>query len=115
MRLVHRHDGTERVLASRVETADSLLAKARGLMFRRSLADDRALVFRFDAPATRSLHMAFVPFPIDALWLVEGEVTRKRRLRAWADLAWGTADAIVELPAGAADGVREGDVVELRE
>ncbi len=82
-------------------------------MFRRSVLDDYALVFRFDAPTTRSLHMVFVPFSIDALWLIEGEVTRKRRLRAWTGLGWGTADAIVELPAGAADGVEEGDVVRL--
>jgi hypothetical protein len=56
-----------------------------------------------------------VPFPIDALWLVDGEVTRRKRLSAWTGLGWGTADTIVELPAGAARGVEPGDAVRLAE
>ena len=115
MRLVHRRGDDERTLATRVETADSVLAQARGLMFRRSVPDDYALVFPFDRAERRSLHMVFVPFAIDALWLVEGEVVREERLSPWTGLAWGTADTIAELPAGAADGVEAGDRVELVE
>lgn len=103
------------MLASDVDFASSTLQQARGLMFRRSVPEDYALVFPFDEPDTRSVHMLFVPFPIDVLWLVDDEVTRKSRLRPWIGLGRGTADAIVELPAGAADGVGEGDVVELRD
>ncbi len=84
-------------------------------MFRRSVPDDYALVFRFDEAERRSLHMLFVPFPIDALWMVDGEVTKRARLSGWTGLGWGIADTIVELPAGAADGVDEGDSVELVE
>lgn len=122
MQLVHGgSDGEEgddsdgRVLASTVEVADSFLTKAKGLMFRRSIPDDYALLFRFDGPATQSLHMVAVPFDIDALWLVDGEVTRKQRLSAWTGLGWGTADTIIELPAGAADGVSVGDEVRVEE
>ncbi len=115
MQLVHDDDGDDRVLASTVEVADSFLTKAKGLMFRRSIADDSALLFSFDGPATQSLHMVAVPFDIDALWLVDDEVTRKQRLSAWIGLGWGTADTIVELPAGAADGVSVGDVVRIEE
>ncbi len=115
MRLVHRNGEGERILAENVETADSMLTQARGLMFRRSIPDDYALAFRFDAADRRSLHMLFVPFPIDALWLVEGEVVRTKRLAPWIGIGWGTADTIVELPAGAADGVEAGDRVELVE
>ena len=92
-----------------------MLAQARGLMFRRSIPDDYALAFRFDAADRRSLHMLFVPFAIDALWIVEGEVIRKKRLRPWVGVGRGTADTIVELPAGAADGIEAGDRVELEE
>lgn len=113
MRLVHRHDGTERVLADDVDVADSLLAKSRGLMFRRSIPDDYALAFLFDGPDTRSLHMVGVPFAIDAVWIVEGEVTKVKRLPAWRGLGWATADLILELPAGAADGVEPGHEVAL--
>jgi hypothetical protein len=115
VRLVHRNGEAERTLATTVETADTTLAQARGLMFRRSVPDGYALVFRFDAPGRRSLHMLFVPFAIDALWLVEGEVVRKKRLRPWIGVGLGTADTVVELPAGAADGVEAGDRVKLEE
>nr|WP_225917871.1 DUF192 domain-containing protein [Halobaculum rubrum] len=105
----------EHVLATDVDVADSFWSQARGLMFRRSVPDEYALVFRFDEPDSRSLHMAFVPFPIDAVWLVDGEVSTVKRLRPWVGLGWGTADTIVELPAGAADGVESGDTVEVVE
>jgi hypothetical protein len=82
-------------------------------MFRRSVPEEYALVFPFDATARRSLHMLFVPFPIDAVWLRDGEVTKTKRLRPWVGLGWGEADCVVELPAGAADGVATGDRVEL--
>ncbi|WP_431357869.1 DUF192 domain-containing protein [Halobaculum rarum] len=105
----------EHVLATDVDLADSLRSQARGLMFRRSVPDDYALVFRFDEVDSRSLHMLFVPFAIDAVWLVEGEVSKVKRLRPWIGLGWGTADTIIELPAGAADDVDPGDTVEVVE
>lgn len=95
--------------------ADSLVSQMRGLMFRRSIPDDFGLLFRFDTAESRSLHMLFVPFAIDAVWLVDGEVTKVKRLRPWVGLGWGTADTIVELPAGAADDVEPGDLVTLEE
>lgn len=84
-------------------------------MFRRSIADDYALVFPFDGPETRWLHMLFVPFAIDAAWLVDGAVTRTKRLRPFVGLGRGRADTVVELPAGAADAVRDGDELRLVE
>ena len=105
----------ERVLATKVDVADSFWSQARGLMFRRSIPDDYGLVFPFEEADSRSLHMLFVPFAIDALWLVDGEVTKVTRLSPWVGLGWGTADTIVELPAGAADGVEPGDSVEIVE
>jgi uncharacterized membrane protein (UPF0127 family) len=113
VRLVHRHDGRERVLANEVEVADSFLSRARGLMFRRSIPDDYALAFPFDAPVTRSLHMVGVPFDVDAVWTVEGEVTKAKRLPAWTGLGRTTADVVYELPAGAADDVGPGHEVVL--
>jgi hypothetical protein len=102
-------DGDERVLASDVAVAESWLARARGLMFRRSVPDDYALVFPFGSQGRRSLHMLFVPFDIDAVWVADGVVQRVARLSAWTGLASGVADTVVELPAGAAEGVAAGD------
>jgi hypothetical protein len=112
VRVVHRPScGPEQTLATDVEVADSLLRKARGLMFRRSIPDDYALVFPFDRPVTRSLHMVCVPFDIDAVWLVDGRVEAAKRLRAWRGYGRARGDTVVELPAGAADGVDPGDRV----
>jgi hypothetical protein len=105
----------ERVLAEDVELADGPLSQARGLMFRRSLPEGAAMAFRFPDPRGRSLHMLFVPFPIDAVWTVADEVTKVSRLRSWVGLGWGTGDTIYELPAGAADAVEPGDTVRLVE
>ena len=114
--LVHRRDGTERVLAGRVDLADSFVSHARGLMFRRSVPDDYALAFRFDRAGRRSLHMVFVPFDIDVVWVADGDVRKVRRLSAWTGIDWGArADLVVELPAGGAEGVAVGDELRLRE
>jgi len=119
VRLVHRpgppDDPRESTLATDVEVADSVLSRARGLMFRRRPPEEYALVFRFGRAAPRSLHMLFVPFAIDALWLVDGEVTRRERLAPWVGLGRGTADTVIELPAGVASGVGVGDRVVLKE
>ena len=117
MQLVHRPEsgGGSQVLASNIEIADSFLQQARGLMFRRSLADDAALVFQFESAAKRDVHMLFVPFAIDAIWLVDNEVVGKKRLKPWIGLGRETAETLVELPAGAAEAVAVGDRVVLAE
>ena len=100
-------------LATDVEIVDSWLQRARGLMFRRSFPADSALVFRFDRVGNHALHMLFVPFAIDALWLVDSEVVATKRLRPWVGFGRATAETVVELPAGAADGVAVSDRVVL--
>lgn len=115
MQLVHDHDGGRDVLATDVDAADSLFSQTRGLMFRRSIPDDYALVFRFDGAKTRDVHMLFVPFPIDVLWLVDERVRRVERLRPWFGYARESADAIVELPAGTAESVSVDDRVAVEE
>ncbi|MEZ3116395.1 DUF192 domain-containing protein [Halobaculum sp. MBLA0147] len=113
MRVVHDPaDGESTTLATEVEVADTFLQQALGLMFRRSIPDDYALVFPFDGVGRRDTHMVFVPFPIDVVWLVDGEVEAVRELRPWRGLAAAEADTLIELPAGTADGVAVGD--ELR-
>ena len=115
MHVEHLRGGTPRTIASDVEVADSFLSKSRGLMFRRRIPEEYALVFEFDDADRRSLHMVFVPFDIDVLWLVGEEVTKKKRLRGWVGVGFGLADRIVELPAGAAEDVERGDTVRFVE
>jgi len=117
VQLVHwpESGGGSQVLASEIEIADSFLQQARGLMFRRSLGDDSALVFQFDSEAKRDVHMLFVPFAIDALWVVDNEVVATKRLRPWIGLGRAGADTLIEVPAGTADEVAVGDRVALSE
>lgn len=128
MRVVHRHDevlgneGTpdDTVLASTVEVADSTLSQAKGLMFRSSIPDDFALVMEVGSsgglpftsgPPRQSVHMLFMRFPIDAIWLQGETVIKTARLSPWTGIGVAKADRIIELPAGAADDVTHGDTV----
>jgi len=108
-----RHDPGDgedaRTLASSVDTAESLLSQARGLMFRRSIPEDYALVFPFGDPGVRDAHMVFVPFDIDAVWVENEEVQHVETMAAWTGRAEARCDTLVELPAGAAAGVSVGD------
>lgn len=111
MRVVHEADGTERTLAREVEVADGLLSQGVGLMFRRSIPEDYALVFPFGRATKRGLHMLCVPFEVDALWLVGDEVQHVERLSAWTGHDRARAETIVELPGGGAEAVEPGDTV----
>ena len=128
MRVVHRHDEilgrsetpTETVLANTVEVADSTFSQAKGLMFRSSIPDDFALVLEVGSsgglpltsgPPRQSVHMLFMRFPIDAVWLDSDRVVKTARLSPWTGLGLARADRILELPAGTADGIEPGDVV----
>ena len=104
-----RRASTPAVLATNVDVAESLLSQTRGLMFRRSLPDDYALVFRFDSAAVRDVHMLFVFVPIDAVWIVDDVVQRVERLRPWRGFAREECSTLIELPAGAAADVSPGD------
>ncbi len=130
MRVVHVEDEVlgesegsgERVLASDVETADSALAHARGLRFRGSIPEDYAYVMQvggkslvpFSDDAARNIvDMFFMRFPLDVVWLRDDEVVKVKRMRPWRSFGLAKADTIVELPAGAADGVGVGDTVRV--
>ena len=108
-----------RVLAERVTLASSFWARFRGLMGQRAIAQDEGLYL----PGTSSIHMLFMRFPIDCLFVgpARGDGTRKvvgvrRSLAPWRGLAWGRgADGVVELAAGALDRatIAQGDTVRL--
>jgi uncharacterized membrane protein (UPF0127 family) len=102
-------EGPEQVIAEQTELADNLISRGLGLMFRRDIEDESALVFRFKQVRRRRLHMLFVPFDIDAVWVLDGVVTAVRRLQAWWGYASCRADIVLELPAGAAAAIEPGD------
>lgn len=82
-----------------VEAADNFLRRLRGLMFRRRLPQGRGLLL---APCN-SVHMMFMRFAIDVVYLDEGLRIKKivRSLTPWLGMsvclgAWG----VLELPDG---------------
>jgi hypothetical protein len=108
------------VFATSVESADSLWAKFKGLMGRPSLPDGAALWL----PESNGIHMMFMRFPIDAVFLgrADGEGLRRvvavrERLPAWRGLVplVRGAHGVLELPVGvvAATGTIVGDRVRL--
>lgn len=115
MQVVQDPDGRRRTLASDVDLADSFRAQTVGLMGRSSLPEEYALVFRFDDASRRVVHMLFVRVALDVVWLRDDEVIKVQRLSPWTGLGYAKADAMIELPAGAAEDVEPGDTVVVEE
>jgi uncharacterized membrane protein (UPF0127 family) len=111
MRVVHE---SGRTLASEVETAETFLAQAAGLMFQRSVPDEYALAFRFEKQRRRDVHMVFVFFPLDVCWLCDGIVQETKTLRPWIGHASAIADTVLEFPVGTLCGITAGDRIEVR-
>ncbi len=112
MRLVRERDGA--VVVDRLELADSFLGRLRGLMGRRDLPADRGLWLEPCA----SIHMMFVPFAIDVLWVsrapgrplgvgARAEVVQvSPAVRPWLGASWCRgASGAIELAAGRAGGL----------
>ncbi len=98
-----KSDGT--VIAENVELADSYLKKMLGVIFRKSL--DGALVFDMGRNAYDGIHMLFVRFPIDVVFLSSDKkiVDLKAGVKPWVGSAFPRSRFwyAIELPAGAVD------------
>jgi uncharacterized membrane protein (UPF0127 family) len=74
------------VLLARAKWCSSYWCRLRGLMFRRSLAEDEGLIFVYgrESVLETSIHMLFMAFPIAAIWLdAEGRVVDKALAKPW--------------------------------
>ena len=94
---------TGKVLAQKVEIADTFWGRFRGLMLRRRFLRGSALIFKLSRPGKYGVHMIFVRFPIDLLYLNENFVVVDlcRNLKPWRTHSPRVrASYIVELPAG---------------
>ena len=85
--------------------------RLRGLMGRASLPPDEGVVFR----GTGEIHMFFMRFAIDAVFCDRELRVLKvaRGLKPWRLAAARGASVVIELAAGAADGVEPGDQLAL--
>lgn len=98
LRVVRQADGA--AIADRARTADTFWARFRGLMLTPALIPGEALWIE---PCT-SIHMMFMRFPIDALFLDPAgrSVALYHSLRPWFGLSGWHREArgVLELPAG---------------
>lgn len=104
---------TGETLAERAELAETFAARFLGLQGRKSLPEGAGLVL---AP-TSSIHMFFMRFAIDAVFIDETQrVTRVgRRLRPWTIGPFAPGSLYcVELPAGRAATTQPGHQIALR-
>ena len=117
--LVVRRAADGQVIASRVESATGFWARFMGLMGRAALPQGGGLWL-----TDSSIHMFFMRFPIDALFLGAPDATGRRRVVAmrpdlppWRGIVLPVkgAQGVVELAAGtlASAGVQLGDEVVL--
>lgn len=113
MAVLKKGDGT--VIATRIEFADNLLKQMAGLMFRKVIPDSYAMIFDMYFEQRISIHMLFVPFPIDLAFLDRDHkiVDTRCRMKPWIGMAFSRKPAryAVEMPAGTIDrfGLKEGE------
>ncbi|HYI21710.1 MAG TPA: DUF192 domain-containing protein [Candidatus Limnocylindrales bacterium] len=104
----------------RLEVADSWLARLRGLIGRSGVGRDEGLYLA----GTNGVHMFFMRFPIDCVFLGAPQpdgtrqiVAVKSELQPWRGIVWWVrgAKAAVEVTSGAAAaaGLQAGDFVRL--
>lgn len=103
-------------LIREVEYADTPFRQAMGLMFRLNIRDDYALVFRLKKSTTTDVHMLFVPFGIDIVFLdMDNSVVLVDSLDAWRGRVRITPDVktIIEMKGGVASlkKIKVGDVL----
>jgi uncharacterized membrane protein (UPF0127 family) len=113
--VVENEPNSHIALANDLEVADSWIRRGIGLMFRRRIDSDSAMIFEFESVDERELAMMFVPFDLDVVWIDGSVVTKTARLEAWTGHDSGQADRVVEMAAGAAARVDVGDRVQVVE
>lgn len=109
------HERTGKVLAEELEVEHGYLGRAIGLMFRRKLDPGQGMWIN----PCNGIHMLFMKFPIDAVFLDSKECVRKVYLRVppWWGVVWFVwgAHSVLELPPGStADlGLKRGDQIAI--
>lgn len=107
------HERTGKVLAEQLEMPGTFMGRGIGLMFRRTLEPGRGMWIN----PCNGIHMMFMRFPIDAVFLDSKERVKKvyRKLPAWWGVVWleWGAHSVLELPPGSTADIdlRRGDQV----
>ncbi len=106
------------VLAQKRSICRSIASKARGLMFtNKEAVEEMPLVFEFKRPGIQSLHMLFVFYPIDVVFLDEKKkvLDIKQNFRPFRTYtSMKRSKYVIELPEGVVkrSKTEEGDQLE---
>lgn len=102
-----------------VEIADDEEKRARGLMFRPPLADDRGMLFQFPEAAERAFWMRNTPSSLDIVYIApDGRIVSiAKHTTPYTETTYpsnGAANGVLEVRAGRMDeiGAKPGDRVE---
>ena len=109
-----RHRAGTLELASRVEKASGLWSRTRGLLGRRGLEPGQGLWLM----PCKQVHTFFMRFAIDVVFLDGNYTVRKvvRDMAPWRVSPWvSEARSALELAAGAAGELREGELITMEE
>jgi len=109
-----KNDGT--IIATSVELANTFVKQTIGLMFRKSIPEHYAMIFDMRREQYIGIHMLFVRFPIDLVYLdTDRQVIDIKHLKCWTGIAFPSRPAryAIEMHAGTAErsGLQIGDVL----
>lgn len=113
MRIINQRD--KQVIGERIRVAESFFARFRGLMLADEPAEGEGLLIT----PCNSIHMMFMRFPIDAIFVDAKNCVKAlyRRLSPWFGISSIHRDvcAVIELKAGTIDrtGVEIDDILEM--
>ncbi len=109
------HERTGKVIAEGLEVPRTFIGRGIGLMFRRRLEAGRGM---WIVPCN-GIHMLFMNFPIDAVFLDRDRCVKKvyPQVPAWRGVVWieWGAHSVLELPSGssAAIDMQPGDQITI--
>jgi len=89
-------------IARNIEFTRTMSSQVMGLMFRKCIPYDYSMIFILKKPSQVSIHMLFVFFPIDVIFLnEEKKIMGLSRLRPWVGYkAMEDIKYIIEMKAG---------------
>ena len=109
-----------------VEVADTILGRAKGLSGRKTLEENKGMLFLFKEPSKQSFWMAGMNFPLDIIWISGNEIVDISKNIQPPSVSWRSGelpaivspsmevDKVLEIPAGSADkfDIKAGDKLE---
>ncbi|MBW2992195.1 DUF192 domain-containing protein [Candidatus Woesearchaeota archaeon] len=101
MTLMIKNTSKNKTLAKESKIYKNMFSKAKGLMFSKKITN-KSIIFPFNKEEKWSLHMLFVFFPIDVLWLNKNKevVDIKQNFKPFSLIAKPKEKAsyVIELP-----------------